>query len=80
MMKNLVLSAFVILLAGAVRPADAQSNEPVAGKDYVEISNGTPPDPTSMLLMDCPLTLLYFGGILLCRFLPRAKSPYDELD
>ena len=40
----------------------------------------TPPDPTSLLLMACPLSLLYFGGVLLCHFLPRAKSPYDELD
>jgi sec-independent protein translocase protein TatC len=30
-------------------------------------------DPQSMLLMACPLTVLYFGGILLCKFLPRAK-------
>ena len=31
----------------------------------------TPADPYSMLLMAVPLTFLYFGGILLCRFLPR---------
>ena len=36
----------------------------------------TPADPISMLLMACPLTLLYFGGIALCRFLPRPSSPY----
>jgi sec-independent protein translocase protein TatC len=36
----------------------------------------TPPDPYSMLLMACPLTLLYFGGIMLCKFLPRKSSPY----
>jgi thiol:disulfide interchange protein DsbA len=47
-MKSLVLSAFVMLLAGATATsASAQSGDPVAGKDYVEISNGTPPDPTS---------------------------------
>jgi len=46
-MKSLVVSAFMILLAGATSRVNAQSNEPVAGKDYVEISNGTPPDPTS---------------------------------
>lgn len=31
----------------------------------------TPSDPYSMLLMAIPLTTLYFGGILLCRLLPR---------
>lgn len=35
----------------------------------------TPPDPYSMTLMLVPLTLLYFGGILLCRLMPRLKSP-----
>ena len=39
----------------------------------------TPADPTSMVLMAIPLTVLYFGGILLCRFMPRRK-PLDELD
>jgi sec-independent protein translocase protein TatC len=38
----------------------------------------TPADPGSMMLMAVPLTLLYFGGILLCRFMPRRRSPYDE--
>ncbi len=36
----------------------------------------TPADPISMLLMAIPLTLLYFGGILLCKFLPQRTSPY----
>lgn len=31
----------------------------------------TPADPYSMILMEIPLTVLYFGGILLCRFMPR---------
>ena len=35
----------------------------------------TPADPVSMLLMALPLTILYFGGIALCRWLPRSKSP-----
>jgi sec-independent protein translocase protein TatC len=30
-------------------------------------------DPYSMLLMALPVTLLYFGGILLCRFLPPIR-------
>jgi sec-independent protein translocase protein TatC len=33
----------------------------------------TPADPISMLLMAIPLTFLYFGGILLCRLVPRPK-------
>ena len=40
----------------------------------------TPADPTSMLLMAGPLTVLYFGGILLCHWLPRRRSPIDPLD
>jgi sec-independent protein translocase protein TatC len=32
----------------------------------------TPSDPQSMILMAVPLVLLYFGGILLCRLMPRA--------
>jgi sec-independent protein translocase protein TatC len=35
-------------------------------------------DPYSMCLMALPLCVLYFGGILLCRFLPRRKSAFDE--
>lgn len=40
----------------------------------------TPADPTSMFLMALPLTILYFGGILLCKLMPRSKSPFDEED
>ena len=36
-----------------------------------------PPDPYSMLLMAFPLTFLYFGGVLLCKFLPRRSNPFD---
>ena len=39
-----------------------------------------PPDPYSMLLMAFPLTFLYFGGVLLCKFLPRKKNPFGETD
>jgi sec-independent protein translocase protein TatC len=35
-------------------------------------------DPYSMCLMAIPLCVLYFGGILLCRFLPRQRSAFDE--
>jgi sec-independent protein translocase protein TatC len=38
----------------------------------------SPPDPYSMLLMAFPLTLLYFGGILLCKLLPRRQSPFGD--
>lgn len=37
----------------------------------------TPPDPYSMMLMFLPLTVLYFGGILLCRSMPRRKGAYN---
>ena len=33
-------------------------------------------DPYTMLLMACPLTVLYFGGVLLCKLLPKAKSRF----
>jgi len=35
----------------------------------------TPADPGSMLLMGVPLVGLYFGGILLCKYLPRGQRP-----
>lgn len=35
----------------------------------------TPADPQSMLLMAGCLTPLYFGGILLCKYMPRSQSP-----
>ena len=38
----------------------------------------TPADPYSMLLLAGPLTLLYGGGILLCKFLPRNEDTYSE--
>jgi sec-independent protein translocase protein TatC len=40
----------------------------------------TPADPTSMFLMALPLTILYYGGILLCKIMPRSESPFDEDD
>ncbi|HRF02024.1 MAG TPA: twin-arginine translocase subunit TatC [Pirellulaceae bacterium] len=38
----------------------------------------TPADPISMLLLAIPLSFLYFGGILLCRWLPRNRNPFAE--
>lgn len=35
----------------------------------------TPADPYSMLLLALPLSFLYGGGILLCRWMPRSGSP-----
>lgn len=35
----------------------------------------TPADPYSMMLMFVPLVILYFGGIALCKYLPRAAAP-----
>ncbi len=38
----------------------------------------TPADPQSMLLLAVPLTILYFLGILLCKYLPKRESPFGE--
>jgi sec-independent protein translocase protein TatC len=37
----------------------------------------TPPDAYSMLLLAFSLTFLYFGGILLCKVLPRRSRPFS---
>lgn len=34
----------------------------------------TPADPGSMILMAVPLVFLYFGGILLCIYMPRSQE------
>lgn len=39
----------------------------------------TPADPQSMVLMAVPLVFLYFGGILLCKYMPRRQSPFGSL-
>lgn len=39
----------------------------------------TPADPQSMLLMAVPLVFLYFGGVGLCKFMPRRKTPFGEM-
>ncbi|MBI82986.1 MAG: twin-arginine translocase subunit TatC [Planctomycetaceae bacterium] len=38
----------------------------------------TPADPMSMLLMASPLTILYFGGVALCQWMPRLHRPLEE--
>jgi sec-independent protein translocase protein TatC len=37
----------------------------------------TPSDPYSMMLMAAPLTLLYFGGIAMCKLMPRRAAKFD---
>ncbi len=37
----------------------------------------TPPDPYSMSFLALPLVLLFFGGILLCKLMPRKKSEFE---
>lgn len=39
----------------------------------------TPPDPYSMMLMAIPMTFLFFGGVILCKVLPRKNSPFREI-
>lgn len=34
----------------------------------------TPQDPQSLILMAVPLTVLYFGGVLLCKYLPKGSD------
>ncbi|MCL2742542.1 MAG: twin-arginine translocase subunit TatC [Planctomycetaceae bacterium] len=42
----------------------------------------TPGDPTSMMMMGIPLTILFFGGIFFCWLIPRKKGllDFDEED
>lgn len=38
----------------------------------------TPADPYSIFLMAVPLLVLYIAGVLMCKFMPRRKSPFNE--
>ncbi len=38
----------------------------------------TPADPISMMMMGIPLIILYFGGILLCKWMPRGRNPFAK--
>ncbi len=38
----------------------------------------TPADPISMLLMALPLTVLYFLGIVLCKWMPKGRNPFFD--
>jgi protein dithiol oxidoreductase (disulfide-forming) len=44
-MRNITIAAILVSLAGAFGAARAQAPTPVAGTDYIEISNGRPLDP-----------------------------------
>lgn len=38
----------------------------------------TPADPISMILLGAPLTVLYFFGIGLCKWMPKGRNPFSE--
>ncbi len=38
----------------------------------------TPADPVSMLMLAVPLTVLYFLGIALSKWMPKGRNPFDE--
>jgi sec-independent protein translocase protein TatC len=38
----------------------------------------TPADPISLLLMAIPLTFLYFLGIMLCKWMPGNRKPFED--
>ena len=38
----------------------------------------TPADPISMLMLAGPLTVLYFLGCILCKWMPKSRSPFRE--
>lgn len=38
----------------------------------------TPADPISMILLGLPLTLLYFFGIGLCKWMPKGRNPFSD--
>ncbi|HET6882006.1 MAG TPA: twin-arginine translocase subunit TatC [Pirellulales bacterium] len=40
----------------------------------------TPADPYTIFFMAVPLTVLYFGGILLCHLLPRGQFAVEPVD
>ena len=39
----------------------------------------TPADPVSMVLLAVPLTVLYFLGIGMCRWMPQGQNPFEEV-
>lgn len=51
MKKNVFVTALLLLAGSAFVPAQAQSPEPVAGKDYIEIRNGRPLEPADGMVV-----------------------------
>jgi thiol:disulfide interchange protein DsbA len=50
-MKSIVISALFIILANTLSPVQAQTPIPVAGKDYIEIPDGSPLDPADGMVV-----------------------------
>ena len=50
-MRTAALPALVVLLAHAPMTVHAQSTDPVAGRDYIEISNGSPLEPVEGMVV-----------------------------
>jgi len=50
-MKSIVISVLLILLANTLGSAQAQSPVPIAGRDYIEIPNGSPLDPAEGMVV-----------------------------
>jgi sec-independent protein translocase protein TatC len=40
----------------------------------------TPPDPYSIMFLAGPLVILFFGGVLLCKFMPQPKRKFEAWD
>ncbi len=51
-MRIAAISATLVLLAGTLGSAVAQTPAPVAGRDYVEIANGRPLDPADGIVVE----------------------------
>ncbi len=64
---------------GVVRTVDYTANWRIAVIVICIISVFlTPADIYSMILMAVPLCVLYFGGIGLCKWMPRRSAPFGE--
>ena len=50
-MKSIVIPVLLMLLANTFGSVQAQSPTPVAGKDYIEIPNGSPLDPADGMVV-----------------------------
>lgn len=50
-MKSILVPALLLLSGSVVLPAQAQSPEPVAGRDYIEIPDGRPLEPAEGMVV-----------------------------